>query len=98
MANENNNLSYCGRKGGWFKPPYRKFFNASCKIHDNSYDQGGDWIDRLKADQGFLRAMLRDCDRIPKKTTRTYYQAWSIMYYYAVRFFGNTKKSFNYKK
>lgn len=37
--------NYCGRKGGWFKPPYKHFFNASCKIHDLSYDKGGDWVD-----------------------------------------------------
>lgn len=88
--------SYCGRKGGWFKPPYHKFFNASCEIHDNSYTTGGNWIDRLKSDQGFLRAMLKDCQNIDTKYKRKYYQAWSFSYYYAVRLFG--QKSFNYHK
>lgn len=96
MASENNTVNYCGRKGGWFKPPYHKFFNASCKIHDSSYDLGGDWIERLKADQGFLRHMLRDCQQIQNKYKRMYYQAWCWLYYYAVRLTG--KKSFNYNK
>ncbi len=100
MADQDNGInpktSYCGRKGGWFKPPYHKFFNASCFIHDTSYTKGGDWIDRLRADQGFLRAMLADCRAIEQKLERTYYQSWCWLYYYGVRIGG--KKSFNYTK
>ena len=34
----------CGGKGGFVKPPYRIFFNASCNHHDYGFWKGGGTI------------------------------------------------------
>ena len=85
----------CGAKGSIFKPPHAVFFNASCDLHDLSYYIGGNEADRLKADLGFLRAMLNDCDRIKNNIIKkAYYTTWAYLYYFAVRNFGS--KYFEY--
>lgn len=40
------------------------FFEASCRRHDFAYTRGGDDKDRLAADRGFFKAMLRDVKRL----------------------------------
>ena len=40
------------------------FFEASCRRHDFAYSRGGDAADRLAADRGFLKAMIRDAKRL----------------------------------
>lgn len=39
-------------------------FDASCRRHDFAYDRGGLESDRLKADNGFFKAMLSDATRL----------------------------------
>ena len=84
----------CGAEKGWIKPPYKEFFKSSCVIHDHNYNKGGDYIDRLKADQGFLRYLLRDCQKL-EGFQAWYFRKWAWIYYYGVRLFG--KKHFNNK-
>ena len=85
----------CGGKGSSIKPPYRNFFEASCNKHDIGYNIGGDESRRFECDAKFLVLMIKDTFRIKSKLKRLYYQAWSFVYFLAVRIFG--KKYFNYK-
>lgn len=76
----------------WLPEPVAKllfgwFFEASCRHHDFNYQRGGDDKDRLSADRGFFKAMLRDVKRLH----------WSLQlpaaiealgFYGLVRFFG----------
>lgn len=84
----------CGGKGGWIKPPNRIFFEASCNRHDCGYGQGGCEEDRINCDIVFLKAMMRDCERITDKTRKRKYIIWSHLYFIAVRVYG--WKYFNY--
>ena len=54
----------CGAKGSIIVPPYAVFFKASCDLHDESYYIGGTEDDRITADIGFFKAMLKDCERL----------------------------------
>ncbi len=78
----------CGSKGSFIKPPLAAFFKASCDLHDLSYGIGGSEEDRIKADCGFLKAMLQDCERIENSIKRKYYMAWAYLYFLAVRLEG----------
>ena len=78
----------CGSKGSFIKPPLAAFFKASCDLHDLSYILGGTEEDRIKADCGFLKAMLQDCERIESNIKRKYYITWAYLYFAAVRAFG----------
>lgn len=62
-------------------------FEASCDRHDYSYAIGGDEADRQRADEGFLRAMLRDAARAPW-WKRWWYRLCARAYYRAVRWGG----------
>ena len=80
-------MNYCGfGKSLIFKPPYWAFQNASCKIHDESYDKGGTKEDRLKADVGFLWRMIQDANLLEKDKKKAVYSA--ILYFILVRMFG----------
>ena len=85
----------CGGKGSWIKPPYRKFFEASCNKHDLGYNKGGNDADRFECDAKFLVMMLKDTYRIGNCFKRVYYQLWAFIYYLSVRIFG--KKFWNEK-
>ena len=87
-------LNGCGGKGGWIKPPKRIFFEASCNRHDCGYSQGGCEEDRINCDIVFLKAMLRDCARLPDGARKKKYIVWSHLYFIAVRAYG--WKYFNY--
>ena len=78
----------CGGKGSIILPPYAMFFKSSCALHDESYGIGGNEEDRIKADVGFLRAMLQDCERINNSITKKYYIFWAHLYFVAVRLYG----------
>ena len=89
--------NYCGfGKSLFLKPPYWSFQNASCKIHDENYTEGGSKMDRLRADVGFLWRMLEDANEIEdfKKKRQASYSA--IVYFILVRLFGWI--SFRYNK
>jgi endogenous inhibitor of DNA gyrase (YacG/DUF329 family) len=68
----------CGPKGGWIPVP-EFFCHASCDHHDFNYWLGGDWHDRLKADNQFYREMRRDAGWSPLKL------AIALTYFLAVR-------------
>ena len=86
----------CWWKGGWIKPPYHKFFEASCNAHDWGYYQWWTEYDRMKVDKGFLKYMKQDCDRIGNIFLRIFYKTRAYIYYYFVRKFWH--KYFNYIK
>jgi len=77
----------CGAKGSIIKPPYSAFFKASCALHDESYYIGHTEEDRIKADIGFFRAMLVDCQRLTGLQKQKYV-IWAHIYFIAVRAFG----------
>lgn len=84
-----SNINYCGfGKSMFFKPPFWSFQNASCKIHDRNYKKGGDSMDRMTADTGFLWRMLSDANKqiCLNNKKRAVYSA--IIYFMLVRFFG----------
>jgi len=86
--------NYCGWKG-FIPPPKYKFYNASCKIHDENYEIGGNAEDRLRADVGFLKHMLIDINDFKKNDKRTA-TLWACLYYIGVRSLGWI--SFNWHK
>lgn len=81
--------NYCGYgKSGIIKPPFWAFHNASCKIHDENYEAGGNRMDRMTADVGFLWRMLADANKqetLWKKRLAVYS---AIGYFIAVRLGG----------
>ena len=81
-------INGCGAKASIIRPPHAIFFKSSCDLHDLSYVLGGTEEDRIKADCGFLKAMLQDCERIENSIKRKYYIAWAYLYFMAVRAFG----------
>jgi hypothetical protein len=84
----------CGGKGSWFKPPFKKFFEASCNKHDIGYGIGGDEAKRFECDGKFLIMMLKDTFKEKKWTSRVFYQWWAFAYFLGVRMGG--EKFFNY--
>lgn len=86
----------CGGKGSWIKPPHSAFFEASCNIHDEGYNKGGDEANRFECDGKFFIMMIKDTFRINKSFKRLYFQLWAFTYFIAVRIGG--KKYFNYNK
>lgn len=81
-------LNGCGGKGSIIRPPYGLFFESSCNKHDFSYWVGGTEEDRINADIGFLRAMLKDCEWFTG-ATKIKYVIWAHIYFMAVRAFGS---------
>lgn len=81
----------CWAKGGWFKPPYHIFFEASCNIHDYWYKYWENEDDRLQADLWLLKYMCEDVRKLKwYKQPKMY--IWCILYYFALRIFW--KKAF----
>lgn len=76
--------SGCGGKGGLVPVPDFRF-EASCNRHDFYYWRGGGELDRLRADQGFLQAMLRDAGESERLGRRILNRALAWTYYWAVR-------------
>lgn len=85
----------CGADKSWFRPPYGIFFEASCNKHDLGYGKGGDEKRRLHCDTMFLKYMILDTWRIKNRLKRYYYQIWTHLYFWGVRYRGH--KHFNYK-
>ncbi|MBF0205198.1 MAG: hypothetical protein HQK67_13075 [Desulfamplus sp.] len=85
----------CGGKGGVVKPPHKLFFESSCAMHDVSYSQGGCEEDRIEADVGFFRAMLKDCEKVSGVLSKRRYVIWAHLYFMGVRTFG--WRYFNYR-
>ena len=77
----------CGGKGGFINPP-EFLFHADCNRHDFNYFLGYRFIDKLKADWQFYKAMLEDC--LQAKTFFKYllYAFLATVYYIAVSIFG----------
>ena len=73
------------------------FFIADCRHHDFNYARGGDGLDRFKADNDFLVAMLtdiRDAEiTIGKKKWHT---TRALAYYRLVRTFGWVAFTYGY--
>lgn len=81
--------SYCGfGKSIFFKPPYWSFHDASCKIHDDNYEKGGERVDRMKADIGFLWRMCEDANKQETLSLKRKAVYSAIIYFLLVRFFG----------
>jgi hypothetical protein len=86
--------NYCGfEKAKLTRPPYWALFNASCKIHDDNYTDGGAKEDRLKADLGFFWRMLEDINKLEDYKSKKRATRYAIIYYICVRCFG--RFSFN---
>lgn len=78
--------NYCGYgKSGIIKPPFWSFHTASCKIHDENYEAGGDRMDRMTADIGFLWRMLSDANKQPTLSLKRKAVYSAIAYFIAVR-------------
>lgn len=92
----NPEVNGCGGKGSIIKPPLKKFFEASCNLHDVGYSIGGDESRRFECDAKFLVMMLKDTFKIKNYFNRVFHQFWAIIFFLAVRIFG--KKYFNYTK
>ncbi len=86
--------NWCWWCWSWFKPPHAIFFEASCNIHDQNYENWVNEKDRKKADKWLFKYMKRDIKRLAWYKQPRYY-IWCILYYVAVRLFG--WKYFNYK-
>lgn len=63
------------------------FFEASCRHHDFNYRRGGTKDDRLDADRGFLKAMIRDVKRL-HWSLQLPAAAEAVTFYGLVRLFG----------
>jgi hypothetical protein len=85
----------CGGKGSKIRPPYGKFFEASCNKHDIGYGVGGDEAKRFECDGKFFIMIIKDTFKIKGWFKRVYFQVWAFVYFISVRIFG--KKYFNYK-
>lgn len=64
------------------------FENASAKIHDDNYKEGGDEYDRLRADQGFVERMFQDAEKVELTRLRADLYWNACWYYILVRTFG----------
>jgi len=81
--------NYCGfKKGLLIRPPFWSFQNASCKVHDDNYEIGGEISDRLTADIGFLWRMCEDANEQPTVLKKKLAVYSAILYFLAVRSFG----------
>lgn len=88
---QDNNTNYCGfghSKATWLRPPFWYFQNASCKIHDENYENGGTRLDRLTADVGFLWRMLNDANKQETYCKKRNAAYSAILYFMFVRLFG----------
>jgi hypothetical protein len=98
---------YCWPKALFIKPPRVVLFEASCKLHDEGYNEGWNELRRLICDLFFYTYMLNDINkvisfrldsnesRIKINLTKTFYFLWASLYFVLVRLFGWWY--FNYK-
>jgi hypothetical protein len=81
-------INYCGfGKRNWGLP-FDYQITASCKTHDENYEQGGTKDQRLQADLGFLWRNLSDINKIQDYNKKRFYVVMAIIYYLLVRSFG----------
>lgn len=81
--------NYCGfGKSVIIKPPFWSFQNASCKIHDDNYEAGGNRMDRMTADTGFLWHMIQDANKQEDLCCKKKAVYSAIVYFIFVRLFG----------
>lgn len=79
----------CGGKGSLIPVP-NFLFKASCNQHDFYYWRGGDESDREAADDAFYKYMCIDIeDNAKGLVEKLWYHAWALLYYLAVRQFGD---------
>ena len=65
------------------------FFTADCRHHDFNYSRGGSGLDRFKADNDFLIAMLTDIQTAEISLgKRKWHTVRALTYYRLVRLFG----------
>jgi len=77
---------YCWPKALWLKPPRIYFLEASCQIHDEWYEEGGNEIRRLVCDLFFYSHMINDINKYCKKY-KLFYIWWATLYFLLVRLF-----------
>lgn len=94
----------CGACSGfwkWFRPPHYKFFHEPCNRHDELYELGGNFLDRLKADYVLLKDMI-ELVLIYYKGRKLLSKFWFILlcftYFIGVRIFGYTQFKYNTKQ
>lgn len=88
---------YCGAKAMSLKPPRVYFLEASCKLHDEGYLEGGNEIRRLVCDLFFYTHMINDINKLCRWRLRKYfYISWASTYFILVRLFGFL--FFNYRQ
>lgn len=81
--------NYCGFKKAMFlRPPFWSFHTASCKVHDDNYEDGGNRMDRMTADVGFLWRMCADASKQPTLWKKRLAVYTAMAYFLAVRLFG----------
>lgn len=85
---------YCWPKALWIKPPRIYFLEASCKLHDTWYEEGGNETRRLVCDLFFYTHMINDINKYCIKY-KLFYASWATLYFILVRLFWWT--CFNYK-
>lgn len=88
----------CGKESWpvWIKDLlFNWFFEASCNIHDQGYQEGGDEARRKVCDDKFLAAMLRDVKTQLPLLLKPIGYTTAYSYYAAVRLGG--KGNFKYK-
>lgn len=79
---------FCGPQALWLKPPRVIFFEASCKLHDEGYEEGGNELRRLICDLFFYTYMLNDINKfVDKWYLKVFYVIWSTLYLIFVRVF-----------
>ena len=86
----------CGGKGGWVKPPRRRFFVEQCNQHDFNYFLGFIEAHRKKADKQLKKAMHQRISLYGMPWYKKILHPWCHAYYLAVRLAG--KKYFYYGK
>lgn len=86
---------YCGPKALFIKPPRVVLFEASCKLHDEGYEEGGNELRRLICDLFFYTHMLNDINKFTNWYATLFYFLWASLYFVLVRLFGWWY--FNYK-
>lgn len=80
---------YCWPKALWLKPPRVIFFEASCKLHDEGYDEGWNELRRLVCDLFFYTHMINDINKFGGFWYRKlFYFCWATLYFILVRLGG----------
>ena len=89
---------YCWPKALWLKPPRIYFLEASCKLHDDWYEEWWNEWRRLVCDLFFYVNMLNDINKLCRWFyKRIFYFCWTTVYFLLVRLFGWTCFVYNNK-